>query len=258
MIIVNSRAGQRSNRLVVAAHAMAAAIARRETLLFTTFDGYKSDYACETDGAFRVVFRQSRFWELVRLAERFARIIFNFRNFSIPHVLTLASNWNFRSPDALRKNEDAIRRFFAPSNLEEVKRGFDAIPRTGKVLVGVHIRRTDYKTFLGGRYFYDYSVYFREMANVRDFLKSDSKDVLFLVFSDENPEEAVFSDLPCRFVHGRAVEDQWMMSQCDYLMGPPSTFSAWASFMGKVPIARMWSTEYRIKVDDFAYRGLEA
>ena len=74
----------------------------------------------------------------------------------------------------------------------------------------------------------------------------------------ENPEEAVFSDLPCRFVHGRAVEDQWMMSQCDYLMGPPSTFSAWASFMGKVPIARMWSTEYRIKVDDFAYRGLEA
>ena len=258
MVVVNSRAGQRSNRLVVAAHAMAAAIERNETLLFTAFDRYKSDYVCETNGALRVVFQESRFWDFVRLAERFARFIFDFRYFSIPHVLTLASNWNFRSMDALCRNEDTIRRFFAPVNVEEAKQKFDAILRAGKVLVGVHIRRTDYRTFLGGRYFYDDSVYVREMTNVRDLLKSDSKDVLFIVFSDESPNESFFAELPCCFMHGSAVEDQWMMSKCDYLMGPPSTFSAWASFMGKAPLARMWSSEYRIKVDDFAYRGLEA
>ena len=43
MVVVNCRAGQRSNRLVVAAHAMATAIERGETLRLTAFDEYKED-----------------------------------------------------------------------------------------------------------------------------------------------------------------------------------------------------------------------
>ena len=142
-------------------------------------------------------------------------------------------------------------------NVEQPKKMMGELRRADRHLIGVHIRRRDYKTFVGGRYYFDDSVYRREMQRVMDFRK-DCVNKMSLVFSDENIDETSFAELPCRFMHGTEVEDQWMMSQCDYLMGPPSTFSAWASFMGKVPLARMRDKDYELKPEDFAYRGLVA
>ena len=35
---------------------------------------------------------------------------------------------------------------------------------------------------------------------------------------------------------GTAAEDLHLMSRCEFIIGPPSTFSLWASFMGQVPL----------------------
>lgn len=257
MIIVNSKAGQRSNRPVVAAHAMATAIERGETLWLTAFDEYKEDYACKLCEGMRVVIRGSRFWEYVRLADSVAKKIFRYKCLSIPCMLTLASDWHYRDNEALSRHEDKVREFFSPRDVATAKKAIDGLKHEGTLLIGVHIRRRDYKSFVEGRYYFDDSVYRREMQRVMDFWK-DYGGRLFLVFSDESVNEASFAGLPCRFMHGSALEDQWMMSQCDFLMGPPSTFSAWASFMGKVPLARMWDKNYKLKEEDFAYRGLVA
>lgn len=257
MVVVNCRAGQRSNRLVVAAHAMATTIVHGETLRLTTFDEYNEDYACKSCGGMRVVIRGSYFWECVRLLDSAAKKIFRYKRLSIPRVLTLASDWNYRDYESLSRCEDKVRDFFTPVNVEQPKKMIGELRRADRHLIGVHIRRKDYKTFVGGRYYFDDSIYRREMKRVMDFWK-DCGNKMFLVFSDENVDETSFAGLPCRFMHGTAVEDQWMMSQCDYLMGPPSTFSAWASFMGRVPLARMWNKDYELKPEDFAYRGLVA
>ena len=171
--------------------------------------------------------------------------------------LTLASDWHYRDYESLSRCEDEVRDFFTPVNVVQAKKMIEELRRTGLRLVGVHIRRRDYKTFVNGRYYFDDSVYFREMKRVMGF-GGLVNDKMFLVFSDEEIDDAGFESVPCRFMHGSAVEDQWMMSQCDYLMGPPSTFSAWASFMGKVPLARMWDKDYELRPEDFAYRGLVA
>lgn len=257
MVVVNCRAGQRSNRLVVAAHAMATAIVRGERLRLTTFDEFKGDYACEAPSGIRVIIKKSRIWEWVRLAERFATIFLGLKRVSIPHVLTLASNWNYRDANALARFEDEVRAFFRPLNVERAEHSLKDLKGKGEILIGVHIRRTDYKTFLCGRYYFEDDIYRREMSNAQRLL-AEKGFVRFVVFSDERLDESHFSGLTCSFMHGSAVEDQWMMSQCDYLMGPPSTFSAWASFMGKVPLARMWDKDYQLKMEDFAYRGLVA
>ena len=257
MVVVNSRAGHRSNRLVVAAHAMATAIVCGERLRLTSFDEFKDDYACEAQLGIRVVIKKSRFWEWVRLAERFATIFLGLKRVTIPHVLTLASSWGYRNASALAKCEDEVRAFFKPLHVEQTGYVLKGLKDKGDILVGVHVRRTDYKTFLCGRYYFEDDVYCREMCNAQGLLAKRGT-VLFVVFSDECLDESHFDWLPCYFQHGSAVEDQWMMSQCDFLMGPPSTFSAWASFMGKVPLARMWDKDYKLKEEDFAYRGLVA
>ena len=41
------------------------------------------------------------------------------------------------------------------------------------------------------------------------------------------------------------------MSLCDYIIGPPSTFSGWASFMGRVPRLQLKSRDQAVRLEDF-------
>lgn len=230
MIVVNSRAGQRGNRLVTIAHAMASAIERGETLRLTAFEAYRNDYRCTVTWNGKVVIRDSRFWEAVRLAVAAIRRL-GWKGFLRGHVI---SDWGFRDREALDRHADAIRAFFAPC------RTFPELPRAGnEILVGVHKRRGDYREFLGGRYYYEDAVYERCKDRLRSLLETPGRNVRFV-----------------EFPRNGAVQDQWTMSRCDCLMGPPSTFSAWASFMGKVPLVPIWSNDYQIRPDDVRYRGL--
>ena len=41
------------------------------------------------------------------------------------------------------------------------------------------------------------------------------------------------------------------MSLCDYILGPPSTFSGWASFMGRVPRLEIKSRDHVVRLEEF-------
>jgi hypothetical protein len=41
------------------------------------------------------------------------------------------------------------------------------------------------------------------------------------------------------------------MSLCDAIIGPPSTFSQWASFMGRVPRLQIKSRDQVVREEDF-------
>jgi len=54
---------------------------------------------------------------------------------------------------------------------------------------------------------------------------------LLIVFSDDHvvfTRDLIISQNPWYI-------DQHLMTRCDYLIGPPSTFTLWASYVGKVP-----------------------
>lgn len=237
MIIVNSRAGQRSNRLVTIAHAMATAIERRESLRLTAFDAFKNDYHMDVQWDGRVITGDSKFWEMVRL------VIAAFKRFGWKGLLKgrIVSDWSYRDGKALEKHEDLIRAFFQPRNIQKVVTDVDNLKKDGETLVGVHVRRGDYKDFEGGRYYYEDDVYECNKNAVRTELENKGYKVRFLMFP-----------------RGAAVEDQWMMAQCDYLMGPPSTFTMWASFMGKVPLGIIKDRNHTLVLSDFKYEGLIA
>lgn len=116
----------------------------------------------------------------------------------------------------------------------------------GKVLVGVHIRRTDYKEYLNGRYYYSLSFYKQVIARLSELI--GERNAYFVIFSDET----IQIDLPnCTQSNGTWYQDLDSMSNCDYLIGPPSTFSCWASYMGNVPQYFIKDTERTIQLSDF-------
>ncbi|HAX17707.1 MAG TPA: hypothetical protein DCY00_03825 [Actinobacteria bacterium] len=47
------------------------------------------------------------------------------------------------------------------------------------------------------------------------------------------------------------IEDLYSLALCDYIFGPPSTFSMWASFYGEVPLRFITNPDTDLSLDKF-------
>jgi hypothetical protein len=157
--------------------------------------------------------------------------------------LTVVRGWPYRDRGNFRKYRDAIRAHFTPRAIHR-QRVDECIARARTrcdVLVGVHIRRGDYINHLDGRYFYDHAVY-RAMTDKVLSLFSDKK-VGFLICSNEPVDASIFDTSNFHLGPNQIVEDMYSFASCDYLIGPPSTYTMWASYYGKVPLFQITSSQ---------------
>jgi hypothetical protein len=119
------------------------------------------------------------------------------------------------------------------------------------IIVGVHIRRADdYKTWHGGRFYFDDAVFERSMFCITQLLPS--KKILFYIFSDKSVNTTDYPGFNLYFADKQnPMYDLWAMGQCDYLMGPLSTFSMWGSFWNKVPLHYIDKSKQGFSLADF-------
>jgi hypothetical protein len=59
------------------------------------------------------------------------------------------------------------------------------------------------------------------------------------------------------FGPGSVVGDLYALARCDYIMGPPSTYTQWASFYGNRPMLCLESKDQRIDRDQFQVSYLQ-
>ena len=110
----------------------------------------------------------------------------------------------------------------------------------------IHIRRGDYAVWKDGAYCYDDAVY---ADFIRQFAALESAQDVDVCLSTNDPEvsvakfKALLQDTGSRIhIHllgGNAVEDLFMLSECDYIIGPPSTYSLVAAMYRDIPLCRM-------------------
>ena len=157
--------------------------------------------------------------------------------------------WAFRDREAVRDCGDVARRFFRPvARWREPAEACVAAAREGADrLVAVHMRLTDYAKFNGGAWFYAPADYRRWMEQVATLHSGHTR---FLVFSDETPPAEAFVGLDWRRGPGHPVSDMTAMSLCDFILGPPSSFSAGASFWGNVPRLKLMSRDQLVRKED--------
>jgi hypothetical protein len=149
------------------------------------------------------------------------------------------AGWRFRFPELTEKyRTDMAKRYALNSVFLEnntlVERTND-LKLEGYTLIGVHIRRGDYKNWKGGIYCYDDSVYEKYMDSIALQLSQQGNDKhMFVLFSNENIK---LNHLTNVLISKESwYIDQHIMSTCDYLIGPPSTFTLWASYVGKAKL----------------------
>ena len=144
--------------------------------------------------------------------------------------------WLYRDRAGVNKHKLRILDFFAPiqdvrervtSHIKEIRKGIT-------VLVGVHLRRGDYR---GGKFYFGDDVYRAMMQQM--FAALPDRKIRFLLVSNEPIEKRNYAGLDSAIGLGDAAGDLFSLAACDYVIGPPSTFSLWASFFGNVPLYKV-------------------
>lgn len=150
--------------------------------------------------------------------------------------------WWFNVPILLEKHKDSVIQNYALKNEyyqeNTLVNKVEQLKNKDYTLIGVHIRRGDYKTWKGGKYYFEDDVFEANMNQISKELISKGKHKhVFILFSNE---ELKFTESDNIIISQNDwYIDHYIMSQCDYLIGPLSTFTLWATLIGNakyVPI----------------------
>jgi len=155
--------------------------------------------------------------------------------------IILIQGWYVRASQSMRKHEQVVKEYFTPlpkyqNNIQNL---IQPLREKYDILVGLHIRAGDYHLLLNGAYIYPLEQWHLLMQKMVSLLPQ--KKVAFLVCSDENYRSKVelFTGFSVYFGTGNMIEDLYSLAQCDYLIGPPSTYSLWAAFYGCTPLYQL-------------------
>jgi hypothetical protein len=161
--------------------------------------------------------------------------------------VVLFMGWQFRCYPLVLQHADAIRDFFRWDDATDSRvRDFMARARQNcDRLVGVHVRRGDYASFASGRYFFNDLQYARWMRQVIE--QNNGRRIRFMICSDSAWDESAYNEFDCITGPGEMIEDMSALSHCDLIVGPPSTFTGWASFVGSVPCQHFHQIDERFQ-----------
>ena len=169
----------------------------------------------------------------------------------------LVKGWLLRDYDLFIKYKDEIKSLF--SFKKKIETGIDAfmksIIREEDINLGVHIRRGDYIRWENGNYFFNDEFY---IDLIKQFLLlfPDKKVNIFISTNDKTLNIELYREKLSNRVfirNGNPAEDLCMLSKCNYLIGPPSTFSLMASFYRDLPLYWIKPKDNVIAKDSFQY-----
>lgn len=152
--------------------------------------------------------------------------------------LGFIQGWETRgSVEYLAKYKEKIVSQFLPN--KEIRDGvqelFAKYRAEGYFIIGVHMRKGDYEFFLNGKYFFSLEQYKEFMAQLKH-LYYDRK-LCFYISTNERYDIKDFVEFVIMPPSMQNVSyDLYALGLCDRIIGPISTFSRWASFVGNVPL----------------------
>lgn len=155
----------------------------------------------------------------------------------------IVEGWNVRYIGLLPEYMDEIRQLFAfdDSITADVRRNM--LPTdNATVSIGLHIRRGDYKTFIDGRHYFTDKDFMDYLALLLENFKGKRCNI-YLCTNDKKLDKDFFlrtirskeewNDCHIAFPHGSGQEDLCLLSECDFIIGPVSSYSLIATMYGK-------------------------
>ncbi|MGZ3884968.1 MAG: alpha-1,2-fucosyltransferase [Bacteroidia bacterium] len=162
--------------------------------------------------------------------------------------ITFVKGWGYRNKPLTLMHRD----FYRTSFYRSMELSTEGILDPKRINIAVHVRRGDYKTWQNGKYYYADDTYLRAIDQVLNFVKGDCK---ILVFSNDpalnkTAYQSKYSNIYISKLDERS--DHYLMSLCQYIIGPPSSFSMWASYIGNTKLCHLHSEQETIGENSFS------
>lgn len=172
------------------------------------------------------------------------------------HKHIVVEGWYVRFYDLFLKYKDEIKQLFAFR--EDISQAVSEKlePCQGDFLLGLHVRRGDYKRWKDGKYLYSDMQYVQVIRQAMRLFKP-KKVRIFICGNDPDMDKDVFRHAfgseTVLFPNGSPGEDLCLLSRCDALIGAPSTFSLVASMYNDVPLYWILDAGKPLARDDFKH-----
>ena len=155
----------------------------------------------------------------------------------------------------LQQTKAELKHIFCPRKeiTEKAESLMNEIRQTADLVIGVHIRHGDYQTWRNGRYYYTLEDFHHIMIQLKTIFPN--YNISFFISSNEDFDTTIFEGCHCFRFRGEPsgdILDLYTLSLCNRIIGPWSTYSRWASFIGEVPLCFIKSKDQIIKEDDFS------
>lgn len=292
MVIINYKAGQLGNRLFYFAHFISNSIEYEYKLINPYFNEYCKFFESTANDSFgdhriSVRFTQSKILDrLIRLnIKLFSLIVYVIRrgkktyyfhniyeydkkgvDFNLIEIdylnnaknkIVFVEGWRYRDPEHFKKHSQLLKTFFTPKKeyLNKIDNVIEECRKKGDLIIGIHIRRGDYRYYNQGKWCYQDNTYFEKMNQFNDIMKNKGKKCVFLICSNEIVYAGNFKGLNVVIDNRHLIVDLYSLAKCDYIIGPPSTFTMWASFYGNVPLLMLNSADQQILLSQFKIQG---
>lgn len=262
MRIICDAPGQTCNRLWTYVASVARCVAERRRMMIIFFDWTIEDFPQLLHCPF-VYFPLWQKWYLERgngwnnYKGLTWKVTHNKTWDKIFKFLGCTKGWQTRSDTRyLQQTLPELQRIFRPKDdiMTKAEAMVAELRQEADLVVGVHIRRGDYATWHDGRFFYELEDYRQFMLRVQALYAG--RRVSFFISSNEAFEpDDVFEGCRCRRF-GRepsgAILDLYTLSVCDLIIGPFSSYSRWASFIGHVPLCFLESKDQQFDASSFS------
>lgn len=126
--------------------------------------------------------------------------------------------------------------------------------KNNEIRLGVHIRRGDYKTWHNGKYYFEDDVY-QDYIQQFQSLFPDKQLTVYICSNDPALDKQFYrdhlKDAAIVFPQGGQEDDLCLLSECDYLIGAPSTFSLVAAMYHDLPLYWLEDKEEKLSISSF-------
>ncbi len=171
-------------------------------------------------------------------------------------ALGFVKGWHTRrNTRFIAEAKTEIQRLYHPRKeiTDKAESLISQLKQQSDMVIGVHIRRGDYATWNDGKFYYSLEEYHTFMLRLQEYYKD--KKIAFFISSNEDFTLDIFNGCQCyRFNQepSGAILDLYTLSICDRIIGPFSSYSRWASFIGEVPLCFLESKEQDFSEECFS------
>ena len=166
----------------------------------------------------------------------------------------ILDSWDYKSNTILFENEDLFQKkhqyLFNLFNTDITNIRGKYISE--KINIALHIRRGDYIGYNGVCFYYSDEVYLNKVKELCKIIKTNNIRLIICTNDSELNKDFYLSEYPDTvFSKESFTTDHQLMAACDYIIGAPSSFSMWASFLGQTPCMHIYKPDAELTKKDF-------